>query len=574
MVGVGIMNFKSDGFKFKSDWVKCKGADLGDSIKSNKISYIYFTLIVLTFLFTRLYKLTEIPAGMHIDEISMGYNVWSLINFGTDKYNVSFPVYFNNAGSGQSVLYVYLTAIIAKIFGYNLFVLRFTAVLLGGVLLHYGTMVSYEMFGIKSAYITSAIITVMPIFINSERFAFDCNAMIAMFAVFLYYAVKLIKTNKKRYAVGVGVGVTLCFYSYILAFLELGLLLVIGIVYILMTKTVKFKNILIAFGISFILGIPLFLYIGVVFKILPEMHIGLLSITDASYRRTSELGWSGISVKEFLSNLNKLTSCDDYDFMASDRNNVFFTIPFLGLTISQYLLISAIGVLGWLVYRQFKKKKFNYDFLLMIAIVSILIPMFITSNFAIYRYGVIYVVFALVLSRVFSKLWESDIRIPELVLCAVYIISFGDFVSNYYQDYSYKSYFDNDLLTLAEEFDFDRYSDYNIYVDDTTSYNTGLVLLYGMRANPSDVINNSKNLDFSGMTYKNISLGIPSTINNTEKSVFIIRDISKGQDLYSDSSNPTEVYGRFANAQIALSTLTDLGVSKEVKNNYYVCVLN
>ena len=554
--------------------VKGKGKSLYNSMKTDLKSWVYFGVIAVVFLFTRLYKLTEIPSGMHIDEISMGYNVWSLVNFGTDKYNVSFPIYFNNAGSGQSILYVYVTAIIAKMIGYNLWVLRFIAVLFGGILLGYGTKASYEMFGIKSAYITSAIITVMPVFITSERFAFDCNAMISMFAVFLYYTVMLIKTNKKRYAVGVGVGVALCFYSYILAFLELGLLLVVGIVYILVTKKVNFKNVLIAFVVMFTIGIPLFLYIGVVFGLLPEMHIGLVSITDASYRRTSELGWSGLSIKEFLSNLNKLTSYDDYDFIANEKNNVFFSIPFIGVSLSQFIMLIVLGIMIWYVSVQFKKKEFSYDFLLMVSIVSMLVPMFFTSNFAIYRYGAIFVLIAMAISRVFSRLWESGIRIPALILSIVYIVSFGDFISSYYKDYSYKTYFDGDLLTFCEEFDFNAYKDYTIYIDDTTSYNTSLVLLYGMRANPSDVIKSAKNIDFSGMTYKNIVIGIPSTVNKDDKAIFIIRDISKGQDLYSDSSDPSEVYERFANSQITLSTLEELGVSREIKNNYFVYKMN
>ena len=90
---------------------------LCNSIKENKGTYIFYAITSALFLFTRLFRLSSLPEGMHIDEVSIGYNAWTLSQYGVDRYNVSFPIYFNNAGSGQSGLFIYIAAIISKIFG-------------------------------------------------------------------------------------------------------------------------------------------------------------------------------------------------------------------------------------------------------------------------------------------------------------------------------------------------------------------------------------------------------------------------------------------------------------------------
>ena len=111
------------------------------SVKEHKWLYLYFTIIGIIFLLTRLISITELPKGLHIDEVSMGYNTWALTNFGTDRYGVSMPIYFNNAGSGQSSLYVYLAVLISKIFGYSVLSLRIVSVIFGAILLIFGTKV-------------------------------------------------------------------------------------------------------------------------------------------------------------------------------------------------------------------------------------------------------------------------------------------------------------------------------------------------------------------------------------------------------------------------------------------------
>lgn len=86
-----------------------------------QIYYKYYKLILVVLLTVavvlRLYRICEIPRGLHVDEVGMAYDAWSISQFGVDRYLKSFPVYLTNFGGGQSALYCYLTALLFKIGG-------------------------------------------------------------------------------------------------------------------------------------------------------------------------------------------------------------------------------------------------------------------------------------------------------------------------------------------------------------------------------------------------------------------------------------------------------------------------
>ena len=55
------------------------------------------------------------------------HDAYCIANYGTDRYGNSNPVYMINYGGGQSALYTYLAAILIKVFGYSLTVIRIPA---------------------------------------------------------------------------------------------------------------------------------------------------------------------------------------------------------------------------------------------------------------------------------------------------------------------------------------------------------------------------------------------------------------------------------------------------------------
>ena len=93
------------------------------------------------------WQLNEIPYDMVTDEVSMGYDAWSLANYGVDRNLDSWPVYLKNYGGGQSAMYAWLCALLIKLTGtVNAAVIRLPAALFGLLTLITGAILTQKTF--------------------------------------------------------------------------------------------------------------------------------------------------------------------------------------------------------------------------------------------------------------------------------------------------------------------------------------------------------------------------------------------------------------------------------------------
>ena len=67
---------------------------------------IWLVLVVILF-FTVILRFGEIPAYIGVDEAGMAYDAFCLAEYGTDRYENSYPLYLTNFGQGQSSLCAY-----------------------------------------------------------------------------------------------------------------------------------------------------------------------------------------------------------------------------------------------------------------------------------------------------------------------------------------------------------------------------------------------------------------------------------------------------------------------------------
>ena len=90
-------------------------------LKANKFIILVCIILLLGFL-VRLIGITDYPNGLNCDEASIGYEAYSLLNYGIDRNGNSWPVFLEAWGSGQNALYMYI--IMAKIGVTNVTVIR------------------------------------------------------------------------------------------------------------------------------------------------------------------------------------------------------------------------------------------------------------------------------------------------------------------------------------------------------------------------------------------------------------------------------------------------------------------
>ena len=141
------------------------------------------------------YQLGNTPYGINCYEIGIGYDSWSLANFGIDRYKNSFPVYLINFSGGQSVLYAYLCMPFVQIMGFSAWAFRMPIFIFS--ILTFIFM--YKISGILWEdeflwrFVTLGILTVCPVFIMLFRIGLDCNLMLGTITIMLYFIMKMTK---------------------------------------------------------------------------------------------------------------------------------------------------------------------------------------------------------------------------------------------------------------------------------------------------------------------------------------------------------------------------------------------
>lgn len=92
-------------------------------------------LLLIVGALLRLLWLGEIPGGLNQDEASIGYDAWALLHSGIDRNGISWPVNFIAWGSGQNVLYGYLSIPFIALFDLSVFSIRLTSAFWGVICL-------------------------------------------------------------------------------------------------------------------------------------------------------------------------------------------------------------------------------------------------------------------------------------------------------------------------------------------------------------------------------------------------------------------------------------------------------
>lgn len=165
---------------------------------SKLLSYKNLLIIIcIFFLFTRLYKINEIPRSVYWDEASIGYNAYSLVETGKDEWGDFFPVNFRAFGEFKLPVYIYAVSIFVKVFGLNEFSVRFPSVLFsfGVVILIYfiaKKITKNKTLGILASF----FVCVSPWFFIFSRTGYEATAGLMFYLLGIY---QLFLIKKKNY---------------------------------------------------------------------------------------------------------------------------------------------------------------------------------------------------------------------------------------------------------------------------------------------------------------------------------------------------------------------------------------
>lgn len=339
----------------------------GTLLRMNKKTkdFKYYILLIIIFLLgviTRIIAFGEIPIGINVDEAGIMYDAYCIANYGTDRFENNFPVYMINYGGGQSALYTYLSALLIKLFGFSLIVVRTPALIFSILFLIFAFLIAKDFKNKKIAIVIEFIAVIVPWHFMQSRWALDCNLMSAMMLISIY---TLCKSKKKIGYIFSGILFGITFYTYALSYIIVPIALILLLAYMLFIKRIKKLDIICLFIPIILIVIPLILNQLVNMKIIPEIKLSWISILKMWEYRANELNFYNI-LSNFIKMFKTIFMYDINDYNAFP---IFGTVYYISIPFAVLGFIESIKNLK----KDIREKKFTLDIIMFINFISVFI---------------------------------------------------------------------------------------------------------------------------------------------------------------------------------------------------------
>lgn len=247
-------------------------------------------LIVIFGFFLRFIYLDKYPPSLNWDEVSHGYNAFSILETGKDEWGETLPSIFRAYGDYKLPVYIYTSVISVMIFGLNAISVRLPSVLAGTFLIVFSYLIAKEVFykkhrkssseSYKSAPLIVAILAAIePWGLFLSRAAFEANLALMLFSGGVYFFISGIKKPKRFIVSALMLGLSAWTYNSYRVFMPLMLAVMVFLYRKELASLFKKHSgkIYISLGIAFILFIPMFIQL---FSTAGQARFGWVSLID------------------------------------------------------------------------------------------------------------------------------------------------------------------------------------------------------------------------------------------------------------------------------------------------------
>jgi len=219
-----------------------------------KAKIIFLLAIVVVAAVLRLWQLGQVPNSLDWDEVSLGYNAYSIMRTGKDEYGKSFPIVLESFGDYKPALYTYLIIPFLPIFGLTPVAVRLPSALFGILAVLFTYLLVKELFKndigspIRSgmtteslgmaketkiieilALLAALLLAISPWSIQFSRVAFESNVGVALNLAGVVFFLKGLKKPVWFSLSAVFFALSLYVYQSEKVFVPLLLLILVGI---------------------------------------------------------------------------------------------------------------------------------------------------------------------------------------------------------------------------------------------------------------------------------------------------------------------------------------------------------
>lgn len=236
---------------------------------------LLISILVVSFAI-RYYKIDQVPPSLNWDEVSIGYNAYSILKTGKDEWNQPFPIHFKSYGEYKLPVQVYASIPGIYFFGLNELGVRITPVV-------YGTLTVLVMFFLGRIIFQSSLIglvsafllAISPWHIQLTRASFESSLATFFVTIGIWLLVK--GFNDQKWFVISMLPFALSVFTYNSARIFTPLFLIV-ILFLYRKSLMKFrKTVVISIIVFTILLLPLIPYL---FSGERSARYKLVSITD------------------------------------------------------------------------------------------------------------------------------------------------------------------------------------------------------------------------------------------------------------------------------------------------------
>lgn len=217
--------------------------------------FIVLLCIVFVASILRFWQLGGVPASPDWDEVSLGYNAYSILRTGRDEFGTYLPLTFRSFDDYKPPMYVYLTVPSVYVFGLSVWAVRLPSAIFG-VLAVVGTYyLVRELFKASSrvALLSAALLAISPWHIQFSRVAFEANIGVTFIIWATYFFLRGLNRQSGLLISSMLFALSLYTYHSERIFVPL------FVVFLLMLyrNFAKKQSVILAFVVGFIIMLPL-----------------------------------------------------------------------------------------------------------------------------------------------------------------------------------------------------------------------------------------------------------------------------------------------------------------------------
>ncbi|MFZ2199767.1 MAG: glycosyltransferase family 39 protein, partial [Microgenomates group bacterium] len=149
---------------------------------------IWLILILVIAVFFRFFHLTSSPPGLNWDEVSIGYNAYSILRTGRDEWGQFMPISFKAFGEYKLPGMIYASIPGIALFGTTDLGVRVTPAILGVLAVYLIYLLTKKLFGSEMvALVASALLAISPWAVHFSRVSFEAGLAMVFVLTSIYF---------------------------------------------------------------------------------------------------------------------------------------------------------------------------------------------------------------------------------------------------------------------------------------------------------------------------------------------------------------------------------------------------